>query len=97
MLVLVLVLLLSVVLLLNMLIAMMAKTFDRIAEDAATNYHFMFAQLVVSYRDGPCVPPPFSLLGVPYALVTSLKKACCCCRAGAVGCASSAPRECAGR
>ena len=53
------------VLLLNMLIAMMAKTFDNISEASATNYLFLFTQRVLALQSEPPTPPPFYALSLP--------------------------------
>mmetsp|Transcript_39735 Transcript_39735/g.96461 ORF Transcript_39735/g.96461 Transcript_39735/m.96461 type:complete len:624 (-) Transcript_39735:543-2414(-) len=66
-------------LLLNMLIAMMAKTFDNVWESAEENYMFTRAQLVLNWSDASLVPPPLSLLSLPYTIsrrVFLLAKAC---------------------
>jgi len=62
---------LTAVLLLNMLIAMMAKTFDNIFEASATNYLYLFAQrtLALSKDDRP-MPPPLNIVGLPCRLVS---------------------------
>lgn len=46
-----------VVLMLNMLIAMMAKTFDRIYEGAMVDFQFSFVGTVIQTADEPAVPP----------------------------------------
>jgi len=56
---------LTAVLLLNMLIAMMAKTFDNISEASATNYLFLFAQRTLALQNEPPTPPPLNALGLP--------------------------------
>jgi len=53
------------VLLLNMLIAMMAKTFDNISEAAMTNYLFLFTQRTLALRKEPPTPGPLYALGLP--------------------------------
>jgi len=54
----------SVILLLNMLIAMMAKTFDRIWEHQEENHLITRANLV--FRSSDAAPPPINLLKLPY-------------------------------
>ena len=49
-------------LLLNMLIAMMAKTFDHVWESSETNFQFLFTQMVFSAKAQPTAPPPLYLL-----------------------------------
>lgn len=62
--------LVSVVLLLNMLIAKMAKTFDMVWESQQPEYHLGFACVVLSMELAPIYRlPPFSLLAVPYDLM----------------------------
>ena len=62
----------STVLFLNMLIAMLTRTFDMNVERSAQNYQFLFASNVVSAVDLPLVPPPLSFLGLPYRLLAAL-------------------------
>jgi len=56
-------------LLLNMLIAMMAKSYDNGAEVKALNYNFLKAQLVVMAAKQPPAPPPFYLLSIPFDFI----------------------------
>ena len=60
------------VLLLNMLIAMMAKTFDNISEAAMTNYLFLFTQRTLALRKEPPTPGLFYALGLPSEAVVGL-------------------------
>merc|ERR1711871_646797 len=53
------------VLLFNMLIAMMAKTFDTVWEAQELNYQFLLAQTVLSWRSQPTNPPPLNVLRMP--------------------------------
>jgi len=53
-------------LLLNMLIAMMAKTFDNVYEAAIPNFRYLFTQMVHSLKEQPPWPPPLYLLTLPY-------------------------------
>ena len=60
-------LLVSVVMMLNMIIAMMAKTFDRVFEYQAINYNYLFANIVLSVNlDQGDVPAPVSVLRAPW-------------------------------
>lgn len=62
-------------LLLNMLIAMMAKSFDNVSEAQVMNYSFLFTQTVIEIDRGPPAPPPLYLLSLPcelYSLVRHL-------------------------
>ena len=65
-------LILAVIMLVNMLIAMMAKTFDVVWESQALNYQFVFARTVLSWADKPATPPPLLLLTVPYQAATTV-------------------------
>ena len=58
----------------NMLIAIMAKTFDAIYEQQASNFMFLKALHVVSWSDTPAVPSPLALLGVPWRLLELLRR-----------------------
>ena len=53
------------VLLLNMLIAIMAKTFDEVWDKAENENSFVKAALAVGYFDDAWPPPPFNLLRLP--------------------------------
>ena len=54
---------------LNMLIAQMSTTYERIRERLATNFMFLTALVVVSTMNHSHVPPPFTMLSWPYHLV----------------------------
>ncbi|KAL1527432.1 hypothetical protein AB1Y20_016098 [Prymnesium parvum] len=69
-------LLTAVVVLLNMLIAMMAKSFEKVWEAQAQNYQYIFAMTVVEWEALPTAPPPLSLLNLPYKLLTLLARSC---------------------
>lgn len=66
----------AVVLLLNMLIAMMAKTFDRTFDKQPQVYQYLFALLCLNWEEADPTPPPFTLLKPLNAFVM-----CClnCC------------------
>ena len=51
-----------VLLLLNLLIARFAKTFDMVYENVEHNFKVAFARVVIDGCNKPLVPPPFSLL-----------------------------------
>lgn len=53
-------------LLFNMLIAMMAKTFDDVREAQESNFLFLCVTRVLQAEDAEPVPPPLNLLSVPY-------------------------------
>lgn len=59
-------LVLGILLALNMLIAIMAKTFDGVYESMAINYMFLTAMMVIKWSEAPAVPPPLAMLGAPY-------------------------------
>ena len=61
----------SLVLLLNMLIASMSTTFNNNDETRDVNYAFCNAQLVQSARDMPILPAPFNLIGLPSRLLVA--------------------------
>ena len=63
-------------LLLNMLIAMMAKSFDNVGESRALNYNFLKAQMVVAAAKQPPAPPPFYVLSLVYDLYSLLFTGC---------------------
>ena len=52
----------------NMLIALMAKTFDIHHEQQETNYMFLTSLLTTSWAKKGVVPPPFAVLRLPYLL-----------------------------
>jgi len=59
---------LIVILMLNMLIAMMAKTFDRIFEKSMVDYQYNFAGFVLQMRQEHDVPPVLRLFSLPWTL-----------------------------
>ena len=63
-------------LLVNMLIAMMAKTFDNVAEAQEVNCMFLFAQTASEWRKNPRAPPSMELLSLPWELLTLPMKLC---------------------
>ena len=80
-------------LLMNMLIAMMAKTYDDVREAQEANFMFLCVDRVIKAEDAEPVPPPLNLFSAPFWLIRS-------CAALFVGrfdvctvcCASSAAR-----
>ena len=68
--------LLSAVLMINMLIAMMAKTFEKIQLESAVNFNFLRAQIILTWVERHPSPPPFNLLniaiGYPVSMLTRL-------------------------
>ena len=59
---------------LNLLIAIMAKTFDNILESSTLNYQRQLAVVVLNSLELPAVPAPLSLLSIPYAILRALQK-----------------------
>ena len=59
---------------LNMLIAMMGKSFDVIWESAAATYLAGFAQTALTYASLPAAPHPFSVLSLPYQAQYALRR-----------------------
>mmetsp|Transcript_29621 Transcript_29621/g.76520 ORF Transcript_29621/g.76520 Transcript_29621/m.76520 type:complete len:557 (+) Transcript_29621:1847-3517(+) len=53
---------------LNLLIAMMAKSFDTIYESATSQYLFLFSQTTLELLEAPPTPPPFYIFSLPYDL-----------------------------
>ena len=71
------------VLILNMLIAMMAKTFDSVWESAEINSQCLFARAVFYQAQRPPEPPPLNILRAPsQALWFATRMAMLACRAG---------------
>ena len=66
----------SVVLLLNMLIAMMAKTFDRVFDKQPQVYQYMFAMLTLNWMAADATPPPFNMLRVLKGPIVWVLRAC---------------------
>lgn len=58
----------TIILLVNLLIAVMARTFDNIYESATLNYQHQVAVVVLAALEQGPVPAPFSLLSLPYGL-----------------------------
>lgn len=56
---------LTTLLALNLLIAMMAKTFDNIYESSTSQYLFLFAQTTLELIEAPPTPPPFYFFSIP--------------------------------
>jgi len=63
-------LLFTVVLLLNLLIALFSKTFDIIYEKQSMNYQFIFARNVMNAAERSMVPAPLNLLTLPHWLLS---------------------------
>merc|ERR1712232_246870 len=66
------------VLLVNMLIAIMAKTVDEMYESVLMVYAEASAKMVLAYDSTPMVPPPINLLSIPYYILVAMRRAACC-------------------
>uniref|UniRef100_A0A672L4P5 Transient receptor potential cation channel subfamily C member 2a n=1 Tax=Sinocyclocheilus grahami TaxID=75366 RepID=A0A672L4P5_SINGR len=76
--------LLIVIVLLNMLIAMISNSFQRIEDDADVEWKFARSKLYLSYiREGLTMPVPFNIIPSPkapfYTLRSICQMICCCC------------------
>jgi len=72
-------LLIAVLLGCNMLIALMAKTFDVVYEQQGVNFMYLSALLTSAWLEAGVVPPPLTLLGVPYLLFAWIQGKLCTC------------------
>ncbi|XP_036393631.1 short transient receptor potential channel 2 [Megalops cyprinoides] len=73
-----------VIVLLNMLVAMITNSFQKIEDDADVEWKFARSKLYLSYfREGLTMPAPFNIIPSPKALFYLLRgifrKLCCCC------------------
>jgi len=68
-------LLTTVIMLVNLLIAMMSKSFDTIFELQDKIYLYLFARQASLWQVYPSVPPPLNLLSIPFELLSALR--CC--------------------
>ena len=66
----------SLILLLNMLIAMMTKSYEKVDERSAYVYKFMFAQNVIVWKAQVPGPPPLTLLRLHVDLLRFVGWAC---------------------
>ncbi|XP_026090333.1 transient receptor potential cation channel subfamily C member 2b [Carassius auratus] len=76
--------LIIVIVLLNMLIAMITNSFQKIEDDADVEWKFARSKLYLSYfREGLTMPVPFNIIPSPKALFYLLRgifrRICCCC------------------
>ncbi|XP_061659368.1 short transient receptor potential channel 2-like isoform X2 [Syngnathoides biaculeatus] len=72
-----------VIVLLNMLIAMITNSFQKIEDDADVEWKFARSKLYLSYfREGLTVPVPFNIIPSPkaffYVLRALFRRLCCC-------------------
>ncbi|XP_066501362.1 transient receptor potential cation channel subfamily C member 2b [Hoplias malabaricus] len=77
--------LLIVIVLLNMFIAMITNSYQKIEDDADVEWKFARSKLYLSYfREGLTMPVPFNIVPSPKALFYLLRgifrKLCCCCK-----------------
>ncbi|XP_071317707.1 short transient receptor potential channel 2-like [Trachinotus anak] len=73
-----------VIILLNMLIAMITNSFQKIEDDADVEWKFARSKLYLSYfREGLTMPVPFNIIPSPKAIFYILRgifrQICCCC------------------
>ncbi|KAL6098928.1 uncharacterized protein ACO6RY_17957 [Pungitius sinensis] len=73
-----------VIVLLNMLIAMITNSFQKIEDDADVEWKFARSKLYLSYfREGLTIPVPFNIIPSPkavfYLLRCIFRQICCCC------------------
>lgn len=75
---------LTTILLVNMLIAIMAKTFDDIWEQQERNHQMNFAQLALSWHAATVAPPPLSVFRLLAGLLGDVARwvATCTCTCG---------------
>ncbi|KAK1788213.1 hypothetical protein P4O66_016678, partial [Electrophorus voltai] len=76
--------LLIVIVLLNMLIAMITNSFQKIEDDADVEWKFARSKLYLSYfREGLTMPVPFNIIPSPkavfYIIRAIFRRICCCC------------------
>ncbi|XP_028823512.1 transient receptor potential cation channel subfamily C member 2b [Denticeps clupeoides] len=73
-----------VIVLLNMLIAMITNSFQKIEDDADVEWKFARSKLYLSYfREGLTMPVPFNIIPSPKAMFYLIRgifrRICCCC------------------
>uniref|UniRef100_A0A8C4IX93 Transient receptor ion channel domain-containing protein n=1 Tax=Dicentrarchus labrax TaxID=13489 RepID=A0A8C4IX93_DICLA len=73
-----------VIVLLNMLIAMITNSFQKIEDDADVEWKFARSKLYLSYfREGLTMPVPFNIIPSPkafyYVIRGIFRRICCCC------------------
>ncbi|XP_034745351.1 short transient receptor potential channel 2-like [Etheostoma cragini] len=76
--------LIIVIVLLNMLVAMITNSFQKIEDDADVEWKFARSKLYLSYfREGLTMPVPFNIIPSPkavfYILRGVFRQICCCC------------------
>merc|ERR1712216_925930 len=63
---------LTLIMLLNLLIALMAKSFDNIYETQHFHFLYLSSRQASLWEVYPASPPPFNLLSLPYLLIASV-------------------------
>ncbi|KAK3524405.1 hypothetical protein QTP70_027996, partial [Hemibagrus guttatus] len=72
--------LLIVIVLLNMFVAMITNSYQKIEDDADVEWKFARSKLYLSYfREGLTMPVPFNIIPSPKAFFYLIRKLCCCC------------------
>ncbi|XP_058271172.1 transient receptor potential cation channel subfamily C member 2b [Hemibagrus wyckioides] len=76
--------LLIVIVLLNMFVAMITNSYQKIEDDADVEWKFARSKLYLSYfREGLTMPVPFNIIPSPkaafYFIRSLIRKLCCCC------------------
>jgi len=66
--------LISCIMLINMLIAMMGKTFDNVFEMQGTLFLYLKARTMRSWLEYPAAPPPLNFLSFPYAMCVAFRQ-----------------------
>ena len=61
---------LAYVLMFNLLIAILSKTFDNISDASLINFQLLRAQLLLNWLNMPPAPPPLRLLRLPYEVLS---------------------------
>lgn len=74
------------VLMLNLLIATFAHTYDTLKGRTTETWRFMRLSLVREFSEKPCLPPPFIILSHLYQLMRFLCKRCWRCSKHSCGC-----------
>ena len=61
----------SAIMMINMLIAMMAKTFERITQESAVNFTYLRARVIIDWLERNPAPPPFTLFTFAFNLASA--------------------------
>ena len=65
----------TVIMLINLLIAMMSSTFATVKENARTEWMFARMRLIEDYMDMPALPAPLNLVAAPFRVVGAVLEA----------------------